>query len=161
VEALANTREAPMAPDEAAFRADIAAPRFLQGVDRGRWRLVTLDWPHAVIAITSAPRENGPSEIALRFQLEGFPQNPTACPWDLETDAPLAPEKRPKGDRAGMAFRHDWQEALYVPWDRIAIEGHGAWPARHAGQLWDPDEGISCYLRHTHSLLNDEDYEGV
>ena len=153
--------EAPMAPDEAAFRADIAGARFQQGVDRGRWRLVSLEWPYAVIAISSAPRENGPSEFFLRFQLEGFPGNPTACPWDPETNALLAPEKRPKGDRVGMAFRSDWEQALYVPWDRLAIVGHDAWRTRHPGQLWDPTEGISCYLRHTHSLLNDEDYEGV
>lgn len=161
MEALAL--EESMAPDESAFRAHLAGARFQQGVDRGRWRLVTLQWPIAVIAVTSAARQEAPSEFFLRFQLEGYPAGATAAPWDLENDELLSPEKRPKGERVERAFRTDWEEgkSLYVPWDRVAFAGHGDWPNKYPGQLWKQEEGISCYLRHTHNLLNDEDYQGV
>jgi hypothetical protein len=51
--------------------------------------------------------------------------------------------------------------ALYVPWDRVAIEGHPEWRTKHAGKLWSEEAGILSYLRPTHELLDSEDYEGV
>ena len=37
----------------------------------------------------AAPRPNGPAWYALRFDLTGYPEAPTAQPWDLEANAPL------------------------------------------------------------------------
>jgi hypothetical protein len=87
-----------MMPDESTFRAHLAGPRFQSGVDRGWWRLVSVDWPHALIAVAAAERAGGPAEFALRFELAGYPVvAPTAAPWDLFTGALLAQNKRPKG----------------------------------------------------------------
>ena len=161
MEALA--REEPIAPDEAAFRAHLAGAYFQDGVERGRWRLVEINWPHALIAVSAAPRDNGPMEFVLRFQLDGYPAMPTATPWDPETDQQLAGDRRPKGVRVGQAFRPDWQNgsALYVPCDRVSCSGHSDWPTRYPSHCWDPTVGIACYLRLVHDLLNDDDYEGV
>lgn len=153
-----------MPPDERAFRAHVAGARFQSGVDRGHWRLLGIDWPCAVIAISAAERENGPTEFVLRFELSGYPTSPpTATPWDLETDALLAPAKRPKGDRVGMAFRSDWEagRALYVPCDRVAIDSHTGWKAQYPRYLWDATKDITFYLRNVHQLVNDEDYQGI
>ena len=46
---------APMGPDERAFREDVERGPFLSGVDRGRWRLVAIDWPLADIAVIEQP----------------------------------------------------------------------------------------------------------
>lgn len=157
-----NIHDSPMA-DELAFIDDLAGARFQDGVDRGKWRLVSSMWPFAVIAVSSAPRENSPDEFFLRFQLEGYPAGATAAPWNPEGDQVLQPDKRPKGERAAWAFRIDWNEgtALYVPWDRVAVEGHPDWPVKHRLELWDPAEGITSYLRRVHELLNADDYEGA
>lgn len=145
-------------PDERAFRADLEGVRFQDGVDRGRWRLVSLQWPVAVIAVSSAPEE-----FFLRFDLTGYPQGVTAGLWDLENERILPAAERPTGGRLDRAVSVEWEEGrvLYVPWDRVVINGHPEWRAKYARELWDPEEGIACYLRHTHELLNDEEYTGV
>jgi hypothetical protein len=151
-------------PDERVFRSHVDGARFQSGVDRGDWRLVGIEWPHALIAISAAERENGPPEFVLIFELSGYPTScPTSTPWDLEPDALLAPAKRPKGDRVGMAFRSDWEggRALYVPYDRLAIDSHPDWKTRYPRHLWDATKDITFYLRNVHELLNDDDYQGI
>ncbi len=151
-------------PDERAFRAHVAGPRFQSGVDRGEWRLIEIEWPHALIGVTAAKRANGPPEFVLWFELSGYPtSSPTATPWDLDQKSPLAPEKRPKGDRVGMAFRSDWNGgvALYVPYDRVAIDSHPNWRTQYPRYVWDATKDITFYLRNVHELLNDEDYQGT
>ncbi|HEX7060290.1 MAG TPA: hypothetical protein VF176_10615 [Solirubrobacterales bacterium] len=152
-----------MTPDELAFCEHISGPHFQAGVDGGRWRVLTIDWPTAKIAISAEARPNSPEEFFFRFELAGYPSIATACPIDIETGQTLSAEMRPKGDLVGWAFRPDWQEgqALYVPWDRLSIVGHPEWLTKHAGKLWSEEEGIVSYLRHTHELLNSEDYLGV
>ncbi len=97
------------APDERIFRAHIAAPAFQLGVETGRWRLVSVAWPNALVAVRAATRENCPGEFSLRFDLTNYPAAaPTATPWDTATDSMLPAHLRPKGNRVGMAFRSDW-----------------------------------------------------
>jgi hypothetical protein len=151
-------------PDERAFHAHVASGRFQLGVDEGRWRLVEIDWPHALIAIAAAPRAGAPDEYVLRFELRGYPHTEaTATPWHLTERRLLAQAERPKGGRATMAFRIDWENgrALYIPCDRVAIAGHPNWCVEHRGWLWDPAEGIVRYLRLVHEILNEDDYQGT
>ena len=155
----------PMPPDELAFRGHIARGRFQSGVDRGDWRVVgQMAWPCVLITVSAAKRENGPSEFGLRFDVSGYPATaPTATPWDLEQDVVLAPARRPKGDRVGMAFRSDWEggRALYVPFDRVALDSHPGWRTQYPRYVWDGTKDITFYLRNVHELLNDDDYLGV
>lgn len=154
-----------MGVDEKAFMDDIGNGPFQSGVARGRWRLISVSWPHAVIAVSAAPRSNAPDEYVLRFNLGNYPQSlPTARPWDTKLDAPLADSKRPHGvSRVPRAFRTDWKNgiALYIPCDREALPGHDDWRTRHPSMIWDPKQGITFYLRIVHELLNSSDYTGV
>lgn len=154
-----------MGLDERVFRAHVQAAPFLSGADRGRWRLVSLDWPHAVIAISAAPRENAPCEYALRFHLADYPETaPTARPWDTEHDTPLPAERWPTGrTRVQSVFRPDWQggTALYLPCDRVSIQGHDGWRTQHAHMIWKPSGDITQYLEIVHELLNSRDYSGT
>lgn len=150
--------ELPPSPDERTFRAHLLRPEFQAAVAARRWRVLDIHWPFALIAVSAAVRPNGPDEFVLRFELTGYPsQAPTAIPFDLETEARLAPEKLPKGPRlsGNMAFRPDWQ-GLYLPVDRSAISGHN-WRTWR----WDDSCDITLYLRLVHELLNAEDYAGV
>ncbi len=154
-----------IAPDEAAFLEDLAGARFQAGVDKRRWRLVgEVEWPHAVIAVSAAPRTNGATEYAIRFELSDYPAvAATGTPWHPEERRPLSPAERPKGGRVEHAFRTDWESgnALYIPCDRVAIAGHPDWPARYRGELWDPAVGITSYLVVVHDLLNEEEHAGA
>ena len=152
-----------LTPDERVFRAHVASARFQAGVDRGEWRLVEIAWPHVVIAVSAAPRENGPDEFGLRFDLTGYPAAaPTAAPWDLAEDAPLDPGGWPKGERVGRAFNPGWKrDALYIACDRTALVDHQNWITQHPRYLWSPKEDITFYLRLVHELVNDDDYQGT
>lgn len=154
----------PTTPDERAFRAHVAGGAFLRGVARERWRLVSVAWPHAVAAVAAAPRTGSPSEYGFRFELTNYPQTPpTAQPWDLERDAPLAAARWPTGrNRLAGAFNPGWNAAaLYLPCDRLAITGHDAWHTQHPHMIWSPAGDITQYLRILHELLTSADYTGA
>ncbi len=50
---------------------------------------------------------------------------------------------------------------LYLPCDRMAFEGHTAWPNEHPSRLWQPSRGIICYLEQLYDLFNQSDYSGL
>ena len=119
-----------------------------------------MSWPHAVFAVLAADG----IEYGLRFECTNYPRTPaTARPWDFELDAPLAIEKWPTGrQRIPLAFNPDWKNGscLYLPCDRVSIEGHANWHNEHPNLLWNPDLGVVHYLRLVHDLLNSGDYGG-
>ena len=60
-------------------------------------------------------------------------------------------------------FRTEWKggQCLYLPCDRMSIEGHGDWIHKHPNRLWQSQRGIICYLEQLYDLLNQDDYSGV
>ena len=79
-----------MSLDERVFRAHLERGSFQSGVDRGRWRLVSIYWPYAVFTVGATARQNAPTEYAFRFELNNYPASPpTAQPWDINGNAPL------------------------------------------------------------------------
>ena len=155
---------APQTPDEGTFRQHVSGGAFLRGQVRGRWRLIRVTWPHAVIAVSAAPRAGSPSEYGFRFELTNYPQLlPTAQPWDLEQDGPLPTTRWPTGrSRLAGAFAPHWNsQALYLPCDRLAIQGHDAWITQHPSMIWKPTGDITQYLAILHDLLNSSDYTGA
>lgn len=151
-------------PDERVFRAHVESAAFQSGLDRGRWRPVRVEWPHALIAVAAAPRPGGPAEYVLRFDCRNYPQDaPTARLWDLERDCPLETGRWPGGTgRVSAVFRPEWQNGtcLYLPCDRVSAAGHHDWPAKHPSLTWSPDRDITLYLRAVHDLLHSRDYTG-
>jgi hypothetical protein len=152
-----------MLPDERTFRRHLAAGPFQVGVDRGDWRLLSVEWPYAVIAVAAPPRPGAPDEIALRFELSGYPQRaPTAQPWDIAANATLADALWPIGGQASEVFNPGWRrDALYIPCDHVALEGHDAWLTQHQPYLWHASRDISHYLRVVRDVLHDPGYAGV
>lgn len=148
---------------ERLFRDDLEAASFSAGVDRGWWRVHSITFPHVVIEIAMAPRLGSPDWFALRFDITNYPEAPSGQPWDVGTMAPLAPPLWPGGnERIQRIFNPGWRtDALYLPMDRLALEGHAAWLAQHACHVWDSGKDITQYLRLVHDLLNEEGYTGV
>ena len=148
-----------MTPDEGALRADLAKAAFRLGVAEGRWRLISILWPVALIGVTAKDGR----EYALRFDCSGYPESPpTARPWDTRCDTPLASNLWPRsqGGRVGKVFRPDWKNgsALYLPCDRESIPGHDNWRTEMPSKLWKPSVGIVHYLELVHDLLHSRDY---
>jgi len=148
---------------ERLFRADIADGEFAGGEDRGYWRLRSIEWPCAVIEVTAAPRAGAPESFGFRFELTGYLEAPTAQLWDVEADAPLEPTRWPAGGpRHTAAFNPGWRtDAIYIPMDRLALEGHDPWKAMHTAYLWDSGRDITQYVRLLHGMLTEEGYTGV
>ena len=151
-----------LAPDRL-FREDVSGGDFAAGVDRGYWRLRSLAWPVALIDVAAAPRQNGPAAYALRFDLTGYPEAPTARLWDIAADAPLAIAQWPGGgERTLRAFNPAWNpDALYLPVDRMALRGHDAWRDIPGTHVWDPAGDVTQYVRLVHELLNEDGYNGA
>jgi len=152
-------------PDQRLLEQDLAKPEFRCPSIEGRWRLMAVRWPHVLIAVSAAPRLNSPPEYGFRFQCLGYRQTPATCqPWDLENNCPLPFARWPMGKSiVPSVFRPTWKngECLYLPCDRMSIEGHPKWVTEHAGRLWDTCRGLICYLEQLHELLNQADYSGT
>lgn len=75
----------------------------------------------------------------------------------------LDQDRRPKGGRAGPAFRPDWKSgaALYLPFDRVALEAHPQWRTRYRHRAWNGRRDLAWALRFLHDLLDDPDCLGV
>jgi hypothetical protein len=152
-------------PDQLLLEGDLAAPEFQCGEIECRWRHIATTWPHVVIAVSAGARANAPIEYGFRFECTGYRHSPaTAQPWDLASKAALAPNRWPKGRSiVPSVFRPQWKggTCLYLPCDRLAIEGHVNWHHEHPGRIWNPSRGILCYLEQLHDLLNSNDYTGA
>ena len=158
-----------MPADELAVRlsrrrleADLAASPVQVGIVRGWWSIQPAVYPGLNAMVAASPRACAAGWVGLRFDTAGYPDQPvTACPWDFERKALLAEDARPKGGRAAVTFRTNWEggRALYIPCDRIAIAGHPDWLARYPEDLWEPSVGIVKYLRLVHTILNEIEYE--
>jgi hypothetical protein len=151
-----------MSAPERLLRDDLEQGPFMAGCDRGYWRLVDLRFPNSTISVSAAPRPGGPDDFALWFDFSGYPEAPTARLWDLVNDTPLSVDRWPAGGpRVMAAFNPGWKtDALYIPVDRVALQGHEAWLTRYAGHVWDPASDLTQYLRLVHGMLNDSSYTG-
>jgi len=149
-----------MSPDEALFREHLESSIFLAGVRRGRWKLQgepkSIIWPHPIFWIEAAKRFISNGGLFLHFDLQGYPQAPTACPWNIETAAPLEPSLWPRGmGNVSRVFNPNWnRSALYAPCDRMAMVNHEAWKTKHSAWWWNSKFTFVRYLEFVHLCLN-------
>ena len=155
-----------IAPDERAVRAHLDSGAFLAGVAAGRWSVVGVEWPYVTVMVSAAPREGAPPGYAIRFELTGYPTiAPTGCIWDIEGNEPLAARLRPKGDEVGILFRIDgWAaapNAMYAPWDRLALQTHANWLQGAPHLAWHPSRDLTFILDNLHRIFHDDAYLGI
>lgn len=156
---------APLPPDRVLLELDLAAPEFRCGEVERRWRHVVTCWPHVVIAVAAPPRPRAPEEFGFRFNCSGYRRAPvTAQPWNHAGNQPLPAAQWPTGPSiVSSVFRPEWKQGqcLYLPCDRMSIEGHDNWRNEHPSRLWQLDRGIICYLEQLNGLFFDSDYSGI
>ncbi|WP_309709616.1 hypothetical protein [Pseudolysinimonas sp.] len=168
-------------PDHRAFDADANKASFLAGVHRGDWLIEKVAWPTVEISIAArpkpseiervasptveisvaaGPKPSAPERYWLRCDFSNYPADaPTATPWDPDTGAKLAADKRPKGDDASTVFRSDWEDgrALYAAYDRIALTGHANWMAECPRTAWNGTQDLAWWVMRIWELLNEDD----
>lgn len=141
-----------MSQGREALEAHLYSGRFLAGAARGRWQALGVQWPFAFISVAA---KDGRS-FTLRFDCSGYPtQAPTATLWDYATQQMLAIQKWPRGGRVSLVFNPGWKggAALYIPCDRVAIEGHSNWLAEHPWLIWNPTRGLLQYVEAVCEIL--------
>ena len=69
-----------MAVDEQVFRAHLEAGPFQSGVDRGRWRLLSLQWPYALIAVQAAEHGRRSNGVCAAVRMHKLPSHGTDSP---------------------------------------------------------------------------------
>lgn len=153
-----------MTLDEQIFREHIEGGPFQSGVDLGKWQLSDIAWPYVYIKVAAASNETWPPFYCFQFECANYPvAGVTARPWDLEKKEPLDTKKWPGGkNRVPSVFNPGWNNAqcLYLPCDKVAINGHPDWPSKYSQWIWKTDSDITLYLDVVHGLLNSSDYTG-
>ena len=156
-----------MKPDQSLFMSHIEGALFQSGVDAGKWGLsgapADILWPNPVLWVAADKTIVPAAKIYLRFDLQQYPSvAPTACPWDITTNAKLAHHLYPKlTGKFKLVFRTDWSagNALYAPCDRTAMEGHHGWKQAYPYWWWSSAFTIVKYLEFVHLCLNPKRYE--
>lgn len=74
----------PASINETIFRKHLQRSRFQAGIDKRLWRLASINWPYAVIALR-VERKDAVREQCVRFRLDTYPAAaPTIELWDQE-----------------------------------------------------------------------------
>jgi hypothetical protein len=161
-------------PDQRLFEADLQSAAYRSGSAKGLWGQAEPEampdgavWPKVFFWLAAAPRANAPSRFYVALDAGGYRSvPPTGTFWDPVAKATLEYGKRPKGkpnSRLEKAFRTDWESgrAFYHPYDRLAAQGHPAWPQEQPHLIWTNAHTIVDYLEEFQALLTSGDYVGV
>ena len=146
-----------MIEDPAAARvaAELARPEFVQGEEKGRWRVVASDFPRLDIVIAATEPDGTASEYGFRFELTNFPGTaPMVRIWDIGKDEPLHKDLRPKGNRRIEKTFQQWgDDTVYRPWDR-RTGPHISNAANMQHLAWRVDRTLTFILEDLHGILN-------
>jgi len=138
------------------LEAHLSSGRFLAGASKGRWRLVDLKWPVALIEVGARDGRR----FALRFECSGYPDTaPNATLWNLVDDRQLEAARWPRGGRVSNVFNPGWKggTALYIPCDRESIPGHANWLSEHPWLIWNPLQGLLQYIEAVWEILQSKE----
>ncbi|MGZ8982333.1 MAG: DUF7665 family protein [Methylotenera sp.] len=140
------------------LEAHLQSGRFLAGVFKGRWKLLSLEWPIVLIEIKARDER----KLTLRFECTGYPEAPpTATLWDIAQKQQLATKDWPRGGRVSQVFNPNWLggAALYIPCDRQAIVGHTNWVSELPWLIWKPQLGLIQYMEAVYETLQSYELE--
>jgi hypothetical protein len=141
-----------MSNDKNELEAHLNNGSFQIGVAKGRWKLVSLTWPNVLIEIGARDGRR----FTLRFDCTGYPKYPpTATLWDVDKHMQLPNQLWPQGGRVSQVFNPGWKggAALYIPCDRISIEGHPNWYSEYTWLIWNAQRGLLQYIEAVYEIL--------
>lgn len=135
---------------------DLNAMDFVAGCDSRRWRIVSFAFPTLDFAISATEPNGEKSEYSFRAELSNYPtQAPMVRIWDQEANAPLAPDRRPKGDNRVRISFQQWKptDTVYRPWERMTGP-HNNNSTAHPALAWRPDRHLTFIFEDLHGILN-------
>lgn len=151
--------EADMAPDERALVGQLQSTRFLAGVDEGRWRIVSLDFPMIVVRINACDLD-GVHCVSMEFQLvcDDFPAKaPFVQRWDyVNNSRPPAPDGPPGVKDALKDWTHKGKHGgVYRAWQRYASV-HNNWAAKRPDEAWRRDRPLVFIMEQLYALVSEQ-----
>lgn len=145
-----------MAPDESALRMDLAGTRYRVNEFRGKWKLVSLEFPIAMFRVRGAAKPGCPPWLLLRLDCAGYRGvAPTGQLWNGPLNAELESTLRPHSANGIITAFQEWGKCLYHPIDRLARHH---WAGQHNDLAWSKDKDITSYLEVVYDLLHDSQY---
>ena len=99
----------PLGPDERAVRAHLCSARFQSGVDGGRWRLISIAWPHVFVAVAAARRCTERVYAAIRPHR--LPAKRHGRHLGLRYERPACRRSAAQRRTRHSVFRSDWEGA--------------------------------------------------
>ncbi|MCX7523421.1 hypothetical protein OSC27_14190 [Microbacterium sp. STN6] len=142
-------------PARAAIEEDLQSVPFLDGVEKRYWRVVRVDFPMLLVAVTTGDGR----ELGMRLDVSGYPTDaPAGTPWNIGTNEPLELAALPSGSAAQTVFRSEWSRingwTPYMATERLLIQGdHPQWGSQHPERAWNPSRTITFYLSELHKEL--------
>ncbi|WP_309127102.1 hypothetical protein [Microbacterium sp.] len=142
-------------PARVAIEEDLQSASVLDGVENGRWRVVSLVFPVLIVAVIARDGR----ELGMRVDVSGYPTAaPAGIPWHLAAGRPLVVAELPTGPAAHIVFHSQWSQlngwTPYMATERLIIQkDHPEWATVHPGRAWNPTRTIAFYLTELHKEL--------
>lgn len=142
-------------PAQVALEEDLQSVPFLDGVEKRYWRVVRLEFPTLIVAITAGDGR----ELGMRVDTSDYPTTaPAGTPWNIEANEPLGQPALPSGTTAQTVFRSEWSRingwTPYMASERLLIQGdHPQWGPQHPERAWNPTRTITFYVSELHKEL--------
>ncbi len=133
-------------PSAGRVATEVKGEAFVDGVDRGRWRIVRYAFPILDVAISATEPDGTTSEYVMHFELMNYPaQAPMVRIWDATADA--------GNSRVALAFQQWGDDTVYRPWDR-RTGPHNNNAANLPHLAWRCDRDLTFILEDIHAILN-------
>ena len=120
--------------------------------------MVAVNWPYSFVEVFD--RQGHPT--CIRFDCTGYPvRPPQGAPWDYASQQLLPTHLWPRGGRVSQVFNPAWQggAALYIPCDRVSIEGHSNWHSELPHLIWNASRGLMQYIEALHEVLQSHELQ--
>jgi len=137
---------------------DLESGKMKSGESKNRWTIDKYDCPYVFISI----RASNDKYYTLYFNCTDYPNAaPTSTLWDLDNNQLLPHQSWPKGGRVSKVFNPGWNggKAIYIPCDRMAINGHENWRNDYPWLIWNPEKGIHQYVSAIYEVLQSKHLE--
>ncbi|WP_296710708.1 hypothetical protein [Rhodoblastus sp.] len=149
-----------------ALEAHLESVRFVEGAERGRWKILRYAWPHLFVRVSvTAPGATFAHDFHL--ECEGYPDpGPFVERWAFadDTSAGRRPPA-PKPDSGSPGFvdaLKDWHESnpsvhggIYRAWQRLASR-HNNWAAKRPDEAWHRNRNIVFIMEHLFALVSEQ-----
>jgi len=134
---------------------DLEEPSLVSGIELGRWRIISFNFPILDFTISATELDGKASEYGFRAELTNYPaQAPMVHIWDHESAALLADHQRPRGgERVKKTFQRWGSETVYRPWERMTgPHNNNASASPHLA--WNPERSLTFIFEDLYEILN-------